>query len=557
MSNFGILFKKELKENLFSRGKGEKRDVFSTIFILILILIIIAAFVYIALSVVKGYVTLKHESDVNFNVDFSYIRGAEMLNLLYSAFSFLLVFYILEKERRIIIDTKDRPIILRLPIKSSTIFLSKFLVIYCLSLFTSFCFILPVNIIFYFALGTFDITFIFGTLVNIIALPLFPFFIATLLLIPYNMVLRFFKEKQFITLIFYVLIIGLGFYLYNGLLDIFRQLLETGNIKFLFNADNIKLLNNLYKYNYPLNFFVNISLNINTLMSYLGVLVVLIITLAASFSLANIMFKHTLYTNNPVKNKLYHTSLKAKKPFVSLLKKEFLLTYRDNGNLFSYFAIAIAMPLMVYASFTLFKDLISNAIGLELDFVLGMLILFVFIVLTNTYSSTNISREGSAFLKSKTFPYSAKKLFLAKVTFAFIVSSIASIVSTCLIIIFGNLSVLESIIIILMGLVFTLSQILLGTKMDLNKANLVLNNYEIVKKQERTITKLVFSGLLIALVLGVLLIFGDTILPSMIGKDVSTVLVIVLALLVPLAYLVYAILFYLYRLETRFKNLVL
>ena len=348
-----------------------------------------------------------------------------------------------------------------------------------------------------------------------------------------------------------------GFYLYSKLLDIFRTLLETGNIRFIFNTNNIAILNNLANYAYPINFLDDISLGLNSLVAYLVIIGVIIVAFIGSVLLAKVLFNHTLYTSTGHVDRIYKTKLKARKPFISLLRKEFLLTYRDNGNLFSYFAIALAMPLMVFASFTLFRDLLYNAIGLRIDFVLGVLLLFVFVVLTNTYSSTNISREGIAFLKSKAFPYSAKKIFLAKVVFAFVISSIVTIVASIIIICFSNMKALEIVVLILSGIMFSLSQILLGTKMDLNKANLTLNSYEIAKKQEKTISKLVFTGLLIAIILGVSLILLDTLLPVVITTNIVDVLVVISALLVSLIYLGITISFYLYKLEERFIDLVL
>lgn len=552
MKNFNILLHKELKENLFSRGKGEKRDILSLVFTILLILIIVFGLVFIALTISKAYVGLSFEG-----IRDKYIRSGELLNFLYLFFSILMLIYVLEKERRIMVNTNDRPILLRLPVKSSTIFLSKFIVVYILSLMASFCIIVPLNIIFYVSIGEFNYLFIIGTLFNVLTYPILPLFLATILLIPYIKIVNFFKNKQLLTLIFYVLLLAGGFILYSMLLDVFRTLLENGNLKFLFNDDNIAILNNLYKFSFPINWYVNISLGTNKLISYIGLFSLFAVAFIISYFLAKVMFYHTLYTNIPTKDRVYKPKCTAYSPFVSMLRKEFILTYRDNNNLFSYFAIALAMPLMVYASFTLFRSLLLNAIGLKLDFILGILLLFVFIVLTNTYSASNISREGNAFLKSKAFPYSAKKIFLAKVIFDFIVSSIVTLVSCYLIIRFSEINVGESLVLVVCGILFSVSQILYGTKMDLNKANLTLNNYEIGQKQEKTITKLVFNGLVFSLVLGVCLIFIKVLLPTKVDINLVNILIICLPILFTLIYFGIGVVFYLYKLEKKFVNLVL
>lgn len=552
MTSFSILLKKELKENLFSKGKGEKRDFLSLLFTLIIFLCVVVGLIYIALSIAESYVTLSFEGITD-----KTLRSLELLNILYLAFGVFLLFFILEKERKIIVGAKDKAIILRLPIRSSSIFLSKFLVTYLLSLFTTLCFMVPVNIIFYVAIGNFKATYLIGLIVNILTFPMLPFLLATILLVPYIKILNFFKDKQLLTLIVFVILIGACFYLYSLLLDVFRTLLETGSIKFLFNTDNIRVLNNIYKYSYPLNMFASVSLGYDMLLSYLVILGVVIVSILVTYFLSRLLFYQTLYSNMGTKDKLYKTRLKQRNPFVSLLKKEFLLTYRDNNNLFSYFAIAIAMPLMIYVCLTLFRDLIYNAIGLEMDFVLAIFLLFIFIVLTNTYASTNISREGEAFLKNKTFPYSAKKIFLAKVVFALIISSLSVIVSVIVITTLADISAIECIILLVCGILFSLSQILLGTKMDLNKANLKSSSYEASQNEQKTISKLVFSGLIVSLILGVLLVVTDVLLPSVSVNLPINLILIGLVVIITVIYLGYAIFFYLHKLEDRFVSLVL
>lgn len=552
MNSFSVLFKKDFKDYLFTKGKGEKRDPLSSIFTIIILAIIIGGFIFIALSIVKSYLTLSLDGDKN-----PYLRSAELMNILYLFLAIFLTLYLLEKERKIIFDSKDKAIILRLPIKSSTIFISKFLITYLLSLITTTVFILPVNIIFYSVIGKFNVFYIFGSLINILSFSLLPFLIANALLVPYVKILAFFKNKQLLTLLFFVLVIAGGFYLYSLLLDVFRTLLENGNIRFLFNTDNMRIIHNIYEYSYPINFFVNISLGINLLPSYLFILLVIVISLVGAYILSKILFYHTLYSNNNPKEKVYHGKIKCLNPFISLIKKEFILTYRDNANLFSYFAIALAMPLMVFACFTLFKDLLYNAIGLEIDFVLGLFLLFVFIVLTNTYAASNITRDGIAFLKSKGFPYKPNKLLFAKVVFALLVSSIVIIVSGIILITVSKMNILEGIVLILCGIIFSLSQILLGTKFDLNKTNLLANDYEISKNQDKTITKLVFSGLILSLILGVSLLFISILLPTVISNNIVEIITLITTLLVTIFYFIYTICFYLYKLDSRFINLTL
>lgn len=551
MNDFLILTKQEFKNSFNLHRKGEKHDFIGSLLALLIVLIVAAAFIFLALNLVKTYLQVKID-----NVYDPKLRATELINVFYFFTTIILVIFSLEKLRKMIANHDDKVILLRLPVKSQTIFFSKFFVIYVLTIIMGIILVIPTNIIFSIAFKQ-GAYYLFSSLVVIFLLPVFTIFIASILIVPYIKIVNFFKNKNLLTLIFYILAISVGFIVYSILLDILKNLLETGNIKYIFNANFVNFLGEFLKYAYPSNLLARIMFSTSLLSSFLTIGIGTVVILIIAYFITRRLFYHTLYKNEVVNDKIIRKKVKPLNPFISLVKKEFKLVFRTNEQSFSYFAIALSMPLVIYCCFFLFRELIYNSIGLRIDFELSLFVLLIFIVLTNTFCATNITRDGKSFLKSKTFPISAKYIIYSKVVFCAIVSSIAVVVSVITLNVISDINALDTIILLVSGLLFSISQILLGTRMDLNNAKLSLSKYEIDNETSKTVAKLVFVGLVVAVFIGVFAIGGTLLLPS-VAKNIPYVLIIRLSVLgFVILFSVVSYLYFRKNIEKRYYNLVL
>jgi hypothetical protein len=414
----------------------------------------------------------------------------------------------MEKMRRTLTQKKDRELFLRLPVKPQTLLMSKLCTLLVWTYLFAFLLIVAVNIIFFIVLKP-TILFWVYTFLAWLLMPMACFLIATLLLIPYIKLIDFISEKYWLIFLLLSCIVIGAFVLYSGLLSILQSLLETGMIKFLFNQDFIDTLQSLLVWTYPANSFASLVLGQNVGVSLLIGALIAGVSVAAVYFVSKKLFYATLYKND-IKR---HTGKKqenylVRKPLFALVKKEFISVFREPKHLFSYFAIATAMPVMVYFCYALFETLIRNALGLKVDFALALLVLLIFSILTNTFCATNVTRDGRTALKSKTFPVKASKLMLAKVLFCAIVST-AAVVASTLVLIFtslpqqGGLKVLEALLCGLVAFLFSMAQIFIATRMDLNHAKVEASLAEAEKISNRTVSKVVFLGLVLALVFGV------------------------------------------------------
>ena len=504
MREFLILFKHEMKMQFPLKRQKGKIDIVGTALSLFATVLVAVVFVMLVSTVVQNYVLV----EIN-KVPAPLQRGKELLNFFYVVILLTISFTCMEKMRSTLTQKKDKELFLRLPVKPQTLFMSKLCTLLVWTYLFAFVLIVAVNMIFFIVLKP-AFTFWLLTLLAWLLMPMAAFLIATALLVPYIKLIDFISEKYWlIFLILSGIVIG-AFVLYSGLLGILQSLLETGSIKFLFNQQFITSLQNLLIWTYPANCFASIVLGQNLPVSLLITAVIAAVSVGAVYFVSKKLFYATLYKNESKRRAgRKQENYVVRNPLFALVKKEFISVFREPKHLFSYFSIATAMPVMVYCCYTLFESLIRNAIGLKVDFALALLVLLIFSILTNTFCATNITRDGLTALKSKMFPVKASLLLLAKVLFCAIVSSAAIVVSTLVLIITsliqkGGLQVWEALLCGLVALLFSMAQIFIATRMDLNHAKVSASPAEAERLNNRTVSKVVFLGLGLALVFGVL-----------------------------------------------------
>ncbi len=502
MREFWILFKYELKMQLpFSKKKG-KFDIIGTLMTLLIVAFMIFVAIIFLSKILENYLL------VELNKTYAPIeRASEILNIIYIFILAILTVLFLEHTRKVFADDKNKVAFLRLPISQRNIFLSKFSVLLFSAYTSCFVFVLTVNAILASVLPV-GAEFWLGTIGVCAFMPLVCLLLVSILIVPYIKIIEALINKYLLLFISFTVLLAVAFILYSDLLAIVQTLLTTGSIKFLFNEKFVGSLREILNYSYPTNAFVNILLGSDILISWLIVLLFAIVSFCVMFLVSKKLYNVTLYKLQ--KEKV--TMVKPKKnkmlsPMSSLIRKEFICVYRQPKHIFAYFSIAMTMPIMVYSCFTLFETLIFNTIGLRINFALSLFVVLLFGVLTNSFCSTNISRDGLGLLKMKTLPINASKLFFAKVIFCAIISSLA-VIASCLMLIFTtSLSVLDGFICMVIGIVFTIAQILVATRLDLNHAKMSSNEMDVLDQSNKTLARVVLIGGLLTIVASVGSIF--------------------------------------------------
>lgn len=584
MKQFLILFKHEFRMQ-FPEKKKDRIDVIGAALSFLITILILGVFVYLLYTVVQNYVTIKlYDERLGIITSNPTARTVELLNVIYTVIIVALGAMMLEKMRSTLARQTDKVLFLRMPLQQQTIFLSKLATLLISNYITAFILIIPINSIFWWSLKPGPIFWLY-TIIVWLLLPMVSFLIASLLLVPYIKIVEFVSNKYLIMFVLFSGALVGAFLLYAEVLEIVQNLLETGSIKFLFNSEFISTLKLLKDITYPANCFAYIAVGDMTVsnigiggknLTFFAISLIITITLAVLaifvvYFVSKKLYYITLYKNETqkkVRNKT--TALFRTTKFAALLRKEFIAVFREPQNLFSYFAIATAMPVMVYSCYTLFESLIKNALGFNVSFALALIVILIFSILTNTFCATNVSRDGELALKVKMFPVRASKLLFAKVFFCSIVSSLSVIGSSALLYIAkvhfntGDQIMVEPrdlLVITVIGVVFSLSHIFVATRLDLNHAKVMASPQEIEEESSRTIAKTVFIGLILALVAGVssllVTVFANTgVLEQYIGITLTKEYAYYLPMGIIGAYFLFSLVYYFFLIERKYRRLV-
>lgn len=552
MSKFKTLFRYELKKQFPTFNKDKKEFVGSFVS-LCLTLLIVVAFVYFMTIISKNYILVRLNK-----VDRPYERAYELLNAFYLIVMAVMSIITLESMRKTLADKTDKQILLKLPVKEQTIFLTKMVVLLLKTYILTCLMIVPINLIIYIALAPKALFWLFSVVV-ILVFPIVLFLVAGIFIVPYIMFVNFIKNKYAIIFIALTILFVAGVFAYAGFLAVVQSYLETGYIKFLFNEEFVLFMQSLTKWAYPSNCFAGLVLNKHLLRSVLALSGCCLISVVLVYFVTKKLFHITLYKNES--RKVLKSRAKFRKHSVcfALLRKEFVSISREPKHILSYLVIPTIMPILAYCCYTLFESLIMNMLGIKVPMALALLIVIVFSVLTNTFCATNITREGVTFLKQKTFPIKAKQILDVKVLFCSIVS-LASTIASCLVLIFAtSLYVWDGLLCVLVGGMFTLAQIFLATKLDLKNVKPSLTSRQVAKVNSTTIVKVVSLGVLISGLTGVAtLIFGIFSQTGVIiAEPIDACFEYLIPLVFGLAYLGFSISFYFHKLQRTLDNLTL
>ena len=551
-----MLLKYELKTQLPFQRKKRRADVIGSLLSVLISLSIAVVCVVLISTITQNYVEIK----VN-KVSAPYTRAREMLNLFYVFIVVAMSVLCLERMRKTLTNKEDRNMFLRLPLKQENIFFSKLCVLFLRMYTVGFALILPVNIIVALAVET-TASYWIATVCVCLLMPLVPFLIACFFIVPYIQIVGLLSRRYVVLfLVFSGLLIG-AFWLYSSVLDVVQKLLSTGSIQFLFNERFINAMQTLLSIAYPVNAFASIVFGENVLVSYLIVAGVALVSGVVVWFVTKKLYYVTMYkVDRPVQPKKRTPHYRQTSPSIALLRKEFICVFREPKHVFSYFSIAAAMPVMAYCCYTLFETLINSMLGLGDQFSLALLITLLFSVLTNTFCATNVSRDGMTALTSKAFPLKATRIFLAKVVFCGIVSTLSVVLTATLLVAATSLTIWDGVVCGSIGTAFSLAQIFFATRVDLKHAKLSASADEIESQSNKTMSKVIVVGFVLALLAGVasvVLALLSKGIPFIGGKTVE--ISILYSYLVPtfigVAYLGLSMWYYRRNMEKNFEQLV-
>lgn len=543
MQSIKLLFKKDAIEN--SSSLKVKKDILGIITSMLLIVCVYGVFIYVFNNFAKIYIGTNFGNELN-----AIYRIEELLTVSFGVVFLVNVFVGVKKIHTMLTNGKEDDILIYQPINTGTIFMYKLLKVYLSQLLSTVLIILPIAIsidLISSQIGN-GVSYYLLVASIIILLPFISCAIATLLSIPYIAISKKIQSKFIIKIIIYVLVVGAAFYVYSLFLKILSELIRSGSIRYVFDMQTVNKINSYTEYLYPSKFFTMILLHENI---WLNMLIVLLISLAAvciSYFVLKKMYlsiiQEQLEGNASVYSK--KTQLKLRSQMVALIKKEFTIVLRTPTYAFQYLAMSISLPFMVYVCAFLLESMLETLTIVNCNYALAIFVVSMFSILSNTFCTTNISRDGKMFGVMKTLPVSIKQIINAKVLFCSIVSVISVLASSLILLLTGYLNILYFIITFVVGLIFSFVQITIATRKDMKKPSFPNNDKEEVIEGNSNMSTLVLTSLIVTIITGGGAVLLSIILSMKYSEKLASLVSIGFIFLIAILALTFALL-YLYR----------
>lgn len=397
-----------------------------------------------------------------------------------------------------------------MPVGAKTLFVAKLISIYRGQLLYSAVTILTVNVTVAVTMTPGAWFYIF-TLLLVFLLPVITIAFASILALPFYAIRRFLNSRFVLMFIVVTLLTAGAFVLYSFILGAVKDLLLGDDIRYFFNESVMNGIRVACRYFYPANWISSLMLGHEYVRSSVGiVLVTVFCAVVAMLIIRSILTRvlqarisgdeHFMFPEQDV--------LPLGSTFGALLKKEFVQIFRTPSYMFSYFSVAVLMPLMVYFCIEVGASLVETLIGINVDLELALFLTLLFSALTNVFCATNISREGPMFYSVKALPVSCRRVFFSKVFFCMIVSVISQVISAVVLGATGYVTWPVALFIFAIGSLFSFAQICFATRYDFNHARFSSEDDGEIKETGSTVSAIIVLGMLFAFLIGGVVLIG-------------------------------------------------
>ncbi len=518
------------------RQRGVRKDIVGTISSLLLLALVYGAFIYVFAEIAKIYVDLTFA-----DVSSSHNRVLELTTIVYAIVFVINIVVGVTKIHSSIASDKDGDVLICQPISMWTIFFYKLIKIYFSQVVSSALVLVPASIVIdsVSALaGGFG--FYMLVLATVIIVPVISCALSALLSIPYTAIMRLIDSKFVIHLVGYVVLIGVGFVAYSFFLEALTALMQDGDIQYIFDRNTVNAISIVTAYLYPANLFANMLFGQNILASVLWTVGIVLVCGVISYFVVRVLYVNILQQRLEGKTKTFHRQYKCQKRNVmaTLLLKEFKVVLRTPSYAFQYFATAVTLPFMAYVCANLMQSMMATITIIDCNFAIIIFVMAMFSILTNTFCTTNISRDGNMFAMLKTMPVTAKQIVNAKVVFCMIVSFVSVLATAIVMLATGMLVWWQAIFAFIIGFALSFAEIAFSTKRDLSNPAFPQSATQEITEGNSNSSMTTLLGLVVSVIVG----GGEVALSAVLSIVMENTL---LATLIPIAFvtLVVAILF--------------
>lgn len=399
----------------------------------------------------------------------------------------------------------------RFPISPFKMFLSNLILNYIDLFIYSAVILLPVMLVFGFAMQCISFAYVMGILLGILLMPLIPFALSIYIAIPTVYITSLLEKHGIARLVIFILVLVGLFVLYDYILTVLAQFFIHRN----WEVGTLEIWNNLLA---GLDAYYNPAYYLSNIMFFerfwfgFGVLfgggVALI---AGGVALARVVCENFRIKalDSGITHGSRHTEIDDYGSVRAIFRYGFKEILRTKTYSYFYLGVAISTPVMVFFCNRLVTMVGEAQVGTGINFGASMLVIAVFMAMICSFTGTILSVEGKNFYITKLIPVPYRKQLLIKGVLNIGVSAVALIISVVVLGFLHFLNVAEMATLIVTQLVLSVGLVFNG--INLNLVNPNLKPKANGEAEEINITYMLLIGLAIAAILGAIsIIFPKT-----------------------------------------------
>ena len=500
-----LLLKKDRQIFLSENFNGKRRhDVFGALSTIILLALLYGTFIYVFYHFARFYMSATFEVQ-----GAERARAFELTTFVYAAMLLINIFVGVKQIYSALVSSNDCDVLIYQPISQQHLFLYKLIKIYIGQIVSTLLVLLPSAIVIdVLSASVGGFCYYLTVVFHLLLCPLLGCAIAALFTVPFNGIMRFVQRKFVLHLILYVIVLALGFWLYGMFLSVLTDLIQTGELLYVLDSSTVNAVAAVAAKFYPVKFFSNMLFGQNVAVSFLSVLGICAVAGVVTYFVIRAMYFKVLQQKLEGDIKIFRKKKSVAKihsPLAALVKKEFLIILRTPTYAFAYFATTFTLPFMVYVCANLMRSMVAtlpNVALINCDFEIAIFVIAMFSVLTNTFCTSNISRDGKMFSMLKTMPVDGRLVVKAKLLFCSVVS-VASVLVSCIVLLcVSYLNWWQALVIFAVASLLDIAEIAFATKRDLAKPHLPQNDRDEVTEDNNNVSAVTLLGLVCAVLLG-------------------------------------------------------
>lgn len=557
MTKYALLLQKQVLDALPTHSRKKNSSAIArALLMLLLVGAMVAVFVFVFSRFIDTYIAIKID-----RVQDIPARQYEILSL---GFFVLMVVFVLSGVASLsheLFENSDLNILITMPFHGTEIFLAKLTAVYLKQVVLALICVPTLNLTFLLVADAVTVYRIIGTFIVAVFIPIIPMAVASIIVLPFYYIKKVINSHYLLSFATMTILMGLFCWGYSYVFDLAQSLFTTGKITSLFNENVMDFIIGFTKYNYPANLFASLMLG-RDIDKSLGILIGISVAAAvACFFLVRAIFIRVTHKNLSFRiphSKKKHMHFYKTSRFSALLGKELLLVLRTPSYAYMYLTTAAVMPILAYYSAQMAQNMVAGLLGdSNLSFEICTFIVILYSMLTNTFCSTNISRDGYMCMTQKTLPFSPAKILGAKITFCAVVAELSVLIACIALGATGVERWQDCAITFVAGSLYAMAQIVMATKLDLMHPHFSRTQDGEIKESNGTVSIVIIMGLLTSFLIGFGLLFS-AFAPLIGGEGIvqtDKTISYIIALCAPFALLCFAIGFFFINLGKTYSNL--